>query len=146
MSKKFIANLEWLFRKRRRGIKPIFTRNNICLDREIIYDGDEANAYIEVWFDAEKKFGIKLEDDDSVNVYAHLSPYGNDVKVTYIIHYADGSIEDEQVYTSLTKGEKKLIRKMADEVSLKETGMTVNENWFAYTFSDCSGGDIIENH
>jgi hypothetical protein len=87
-------------------------------------------VYIEVWFNAEKKFGVKLRGDDSINVYAYLPAYEKNVRVSYVIHRGDGRIEDEQVYRGLTRGEKTLIREMADIVSMEETGKSVESNWF----------------
>ena len=109
----------------------LFTRRNIRINPEIEYDAGGIYAYIEVWFNPVKKFGIKLRGDDVVNVYAYLTPYKNDVEVRYIIHRYDGRAEDEQAYEGLTESEKVLIRQMADEVNLKETGKNVDANWFS---------------
>ena len=99
------------------------------IDRDIDYDGDEICAYIEVWFDPDKKFGLKLGDDEYVNVYAYITPYTGKVRVTYVIYYGDDFIDDERIFTKLTPDEKNLIREMVNEVNLKETGMTINDNY-----------------
>ena len=128
MFKKFIRSLLKTLPKigvRKSGL--LFTRDNIRIDYEFEYYDKGMLVYIEVWFDPEKKFGIKLYDDDTVNVYAYLPPNSNDVKLTYIIHRGDGKVEDEQIYDVLTDGEKALIREMANEVSLAETKMTIEE-------------------
>ena len=104
----------------------LFTRDNIRIDYEFEYCDKGMIVYIEVWFDPEKKFHIKLYDDDTVNVYAYLPPNSKDVKLTYIIHRGDGRVEDEQTYNALTQDEKNLIREMANEVSLAETKMTID--------------------
>ena len=104
----------------------LFTRNNIRIDYEFEYYDKGMFVYIEVWFDPEKKFHIKLYGDDTINVYAYLPPNSNDVKLTYIIHRGDGRVEDEQIYDALTQDEKALIREMANEVSLAETEMTID--------------------
>ena len=104
----------------------LFTRDNIRIDYEFEYCDKGMIVYIEVWFDPEKKFHIKLYDDDTVNVYAYLPPNSNDVKLTYIIHRSDGRVEDEQTYDALTQDEKALIRELANEVSLAETAMTID--------------------
>ena len=106
-----------------------FTRDNICIDREIDYEDDIVLAYVEVWFDAEKKFGIRLLDGDYVNVYAHITPDTGDLWITYIVCHTDGNTDNECVYTSITEKERDLIWEMVNEISLKETGMTVNQNW-----------------
>jgi len=129
---KIIQSLKRLLRKKIRKNELLFTRNNIRIDYEFEYYDKGIFVYIEVWFDPEKKFGIKLYDDDTVNVYAYLPPNSDDVQVSYIIHRGDGCIEDEQIYNGLTQGEKILIREMVNEVTLRETKMTIEA--FCYEF------------
>jgi hypothetical protein len=117
----------------------LFTRDNIKIDREIIFDDDIACAYIEAWFDTERKFGIRLPGSDYVNVYAFITPITGEVRVTYIIHRADGSIDNERPYKYLTESERALIREMVDEVCIKESGMTVDGIWFDLVSSGCFG-------
>lgn len=121
--------IRWLFRKRRRDRSLLFTRDNIRIDRDIDYDENGACAYIEVWFDAERKFGLWLPDEDYVNVYAFLNLRTGEMKVCYIIYYADDDIDGEYKYKGLTQGEIDLIRELMEEVSLKETGISVKSNW-----------------
>ena len=132
MFKKIISGFKKLLYKRRRDNGYLFTRDNIRIDYEIEYCGKGIYLYIEVWFDPEKKFGIKLYDEDTVNVYAFLPPDSDDVQVAYIVHRGDGRVEDEQIYDALTQNEKILIREMANEVSLTETKMTIEENYREY--------------
>ena len=61
-----------------------------------------------------------------------MPPNSDDVQVSYIIHRGDGCIEDEQIYNGLTQGEKILIREMVNEVTLRETKMTIEA--FCYEF------------
>jgi hypothetical protein len=126
---KIKQNIRWLLRKRIRDRGLLFTRDNIRIDREIDHDDDYACAYIEVWFDPEKKFGLKLGEEEYVNVYAFINSDTGDVRVEYVIYYADGFIDSGRKFTALTQDEKNLILAMVDEVSLTETGMSVKENW-----------------
>ena len=121
--------LRWLQRKRFRDNGLLFTRNNIGIDREIDYCDDYACVYIEVWFDAERKFGLKLGDEEYVNVYAFIKPNTGEVYVTYVINYFDGFIDDERQFTALTQAEKNLILTMANETSIAETGLSLDANW-----------------
>lgn len=120
----------------------LFTCENIRIDHDIDYGDKEIVAYVEVWFDAEAKFGIKLREDEYVNVYAVLSPYTDDLRVDYIIYRYTGRPDEAYTYKWLTQGEKALIREMIEEVNLRETGMTVDATWFSYENEDCfaSGG------
>jgi len=129
MFAKIKQSLRWLLRKRVRDRGLLFTRENIRIDREIEYYDNYVCAYIEVWFDAERKFGLKLGEEDYINVYAYITPNKNEVRVTYIINYYDGFIDDERTFSALTPKEKNLILIMVNEVSLTETGLSVNDNW-----------------
>ena len=129
MFTKIRRGFRWLLRKRVRDSGLLFTRENIRIDPEIFYENYNACAYIEVWFDPEKKFGLRLPGDDYVNVYAYMNPYTGDVRVSYVINYTDGFIDDERYFKKLTQDEKNLIREMVNEVSLTETGMSVDDNW-----------------
>lgn len=122
-------NIRWLLHKRLRDRKLLFTRDNICIDRDIDYGDDEIVAYIETWFDTERKFGLWLPGDDYINVYAQLFPKTGDLRVIYIMQYSDGLCYDVRTFTALTQGERDLIHEIMDEVSLRETGKTVTENW-----------------
>jgi len=122
-------NLRWLLRKRVRDSGLLFSRDNIRIDREIEYYDNYVCAYIEVWFDAERKFGLKLGDENYVNVYAYINPDTGKLFITYVIYYGDGFIDNERKITALTQEEKNLIITMVNEVSLTETGLSVNDNW-----------------
>jgi len=129
MFTKIKRGFRWLLRKRVRDRGLLFSRDNIRIDREIDYYEDYICAYIEVWFDAERKFGLKLGDEEYVNVYACITPNTGEVSVIYIIYYADGFIDDDRKFTALTPEEKNLIMSMVNETSLTETGLSVNDNW-----------------
>ena len=140
MFTKIERSFRWLLRKRVRDSGLLFTRNNIRIDRDIDYCNDYACAYLEVWFDPERKFGLKLCEDEYVNVYAFITPNTGDVRVAYVIYYADGFVDNERQFTALTQEEKNLILTMVNEVSLKETGMSVKTYW-----SKLIDDDYIEN-
>jgi hypothetical protein len=129
--KHLLCHLKWLLRKRGRDRSLLFSRKNIRIDRDLDYSAGEICAYIEVWFDPEKKFGLRLYDDDSVNVYALIKPESGDIRLIYIIHYADGYIDDVRSFRALTQEEKALIKTMVEEVSPMETGMSVKDHWLA---------------
>ena len=121
--------LRWLLRRRPRDRAAVFSRSNISIDRDIACDGGLVCLYVKAWFEPGRKFGLRLYGDDYINIYAYILPDTGDVRVTYVIHYTDGLIDAERPYMALTKDERKLIRVMADEVSLEESGMTVRQCW-----------------
>lgn len=119
-----------LRRKGHRDKNYILTRDNIKIDCEIDYYYGEACVYIEVWFDVEKKFGLKLSGDEYVNVYAYIS--NDDVRIAYVINYTDGLVDGERHFNKLIQSEKDIIREMANEISLAETGKTIDEELEGY--------------
>jgi hypothetical protein len=129
--KHLLCQLRWLLRKRGRDRGLLFSRNNIRIDRDLDYSANEVCAYIEVWFNPEKKFGLRLYYDDSIDVYAIINPETGDLRLIYIIHYADGGIDDVRLFRALTQEEKAVIKTMVEEVSLIETGMSVKDHWLA---------------
>jgi hypothetical protein len=88
---------------------------------------------------------LHLPGDDYVNVYAYINPDTGDVYVTYVICYADGSIDNEHKCKGLTQGEKALIREMVNEVSLRDTMMTAEDYWYRCGFGK-AGGECVESH
>lgn len=131
---KIKSEYRWLLRKRLRDDKLLFTRRNIFID----FDGIEYYRYfvrvnITAQFNAEKKFGLKLGEQEGVSVYAYIEPDTSDVMVTYEIYYADGLIDSERQFTALTQQEKNLILTLANEASMKETGWSVRTHWRIFT-------------
>ena len=111
--------------------KIIFTRDNIRIDREIIFEDDIAYLYIEIWFDVEHMFDIQLLDDDILNLYACISMSSGEIQATYTLYRADCDCYSTFEITDLSEVEKNTILELADEVSLMETGMTVRELWLS---------------
>ena len=107
----------------------LFTHDNIRIDREIEYTNDTVCLYIEAWFDVEKKFNIQLVEGESVNIYAYITPMTNAVRITFSLTNADGSSGLEHEYTDLLDCESNLIITLADDISLVDTGMTINQYW-----------------
>ena len=128
MFTKIKRSFKWLIRKRIRDKTLLFTRNNITIDRDITYHNDYICARVEIWFDPEKKFGLELNRDEFVKVYAYISPCGEHIFVTYTIYYGDNFI-DEPRFTPLTQEEKTLILVMVNETSVRETGQVISAIW-----------------
>ena len=55
------------------------TRNDMAIDNDMQVDGDvgqEILAYVETWFDAEKKSHVDTSADDTwLNMYARYNPF-----------------------------------------------------------------------
>lgn len=92
-------------------------RTDIAIDRDILLD-DQNNqqlvAYIETWFDVDKKFGTKTDIDEgsSVDLYAIYNPTNDHLHMEYVVKTDDG--ETWYPY-SPTESEKQLVKDMIAE-------------------------------
>lgn len=92
-------------------------RADIAIDRDMEVDcdiGQEITAYIETWFDVEKKFGITLPDDDSnwLNMYGKYNPFEDTLRIECEIYSEDGS---KYFDYELTEDESQLLKDMITE-------------------------------
>ena len=74
------------------------TRDDIEIDAEMEIDcdiGQIVTAYVETWFDVDRKFGLQTADDPCtwVNLYAKYNVPEDDLKMEYIICHPDGQDE-----------------------------------------------------
>lgn len=61
-------------------------RGDIAIDRDMEVDcdiGQEILAYVETWFDVDKKFGVHTADDDGtwLNMYARNNPFADTLRM-----------------------------------------------------------------
>lgn len=109
------------------------TKNDIAVcDLEINDDGDGISAYLETFFDVDKKFGTSVNDDENswVNFYAEYFPESGELKCTYVIDRPQNSDEHEYIPS---KTEKELIVSMLEEKCQKESGYSIKELLNSYT-------------
>ena len=104
-------------------------RKDIAVDRSMDVDGEDATeitAYIETWFDVDKKFGTSTKDDDDVwlNVYAKYNPFDDTLRIECEIDKPKGS---EYFDYTPTETEEKLIKDMIAETIQAEYGQTPQE-------------------
>ena len=104
-------------------------RKDIAVDRGMDVDGEDATeitAYIETWFDVDKKFGTSTKDDDDVwlNVYAKYNPFDDTLRIECEIDKPKGSEYFDYVPTET---EEKLIKDMIAETIQAEYGQTPQE-------------------
>ena len=95
----------------------------VC-DLEINDAGDGISAYLETFFDVDKKFGTNVNDDDDawVNFYAEYFPNTRDLKCRYFVDKPDKSEEHEYLPSNT---EKELIVSMMEELCQKEEGSSL---------------------
>lgn len=80
-------------------------------DLEVEDSGCEISAYVETWFDVDKKFHVDTASSDGtwMNMYAFFNPYEDTLKILCMVERDDGS---EEFYYEPTKNEAELIKDM----------------------------------
>lgn len=106
--------------------KNEFERKDIIVDRDMDVDCENAaeiTAYLETWFDVDKKFGTNTKDDDDVwlNMYAKYNPFDDTLRIECEIDKPKGS---EYFDYTPTEAEERLIKDMIAEKIKSEYGQT----------------------
>lgn len=104
-------------------------KQDIAIDHEMDVDcdiGQEITAYIETWFDVDKKFGTNICDEDGswLNMYAKYNPFENTLRIECEISRDDGS---EYFDYEPTANEFSLIKNMITEKIREEYHRTPQE-------------------
>ena len=101
------------------------TRDDIAIDNDFEVDcetGQEITAYVETWFDVDKKFGTDTSDEDVwLNMYAMYNPFKDTLKVECVV---DKPLESESFDYEPTESEAKLIKDMITEKLQNRYGVT----------------------
>ena len=101
--------------------RELMTKDNIAVDSELIIEDDHVNAYISIWFDADKRFGLETADtDEYINLYADYYPADGRLDVYYIHRGADGEEIATKSFDDLTAGEKDLIIQLMKNEGMDE--------------------------
>ena len=106
-------------------------RGDIAIDRDMEVDSDigqEILAYVEVWFDADKKFSIHTADNDGtwLNLYARYNPFADTLRMECEID--SDSPENNQYFDyEPTAAEAQLIKEMITEKIQEAYGQTPQE-------------------
>lgn len=107
-------------------------RKDIVVDRDMEVDGEigqEISAYLETWFDVDKKFGTDTASDDDkwLNLYAKYNPFEDTLRLEYTVitstTYEEGEYEPTENESKLIK----LIKEMIVEKIREEYGQTPQE-------------------
>lgn len=117
-------------------------RSDIVVSRDMDIDcdiGQEITAYLETWFDVDKKFGTDTASDDDkwLNLYAKYNPFEDTLRLEYTVttssSYEDGEYDP-------TEDEAKLIKEMITEKIREEHGQTPQEFCLSVTEDMGMGG------
>lgn len=104
-------------------------RTDIAIDPEIDVDFDDSHvisAYIEIWFDVDKKFGTNInnEDDTWLNMYGKYNPFEDTLRIECEIARDDSS---KSFLYQPTDDEATLIKELIAEKLQSQYGETPRE-------------------
>ena len=104
------------------------TRNDIAIGPDVEVDTETGlvTAYVETWFDVDKKFGTHTKDDDNtlVNFYIYYCPQTGNLSTEYVV---SRNLKDEVHSYIPTESEKKLFVEMMEETSQQAHGVSLEE-------------------
>ena len=105
-----------------------FEKGDIEIREDIELDIEHSNIFVvmEEWFDADKKFGINVNDNDGVwvNIYATYHPFTKEIRMFYDIDTDEGVYEREYIPTD---EEKELLVQQIEQVCEQQTKMSCKE-------------------
>ena len=105
-----------------------FEKGDIEIREDIELDIEHSNIFVvmEEWFDADKKFGINVNNNDSVwlNIYATYHPFTKEIRMFYDIDTEEGVYEREYIPTD---EEKELLVQQIEQVCEQQTKMSCKE-------------------
>lgn len=82
-------------------------------DIQVSEDGHSIIAYLETWFDAEKKFQEDLSDDETwLDLYATYDPFADTLTMGYVVETATHYFSNDY---QPTEGEERLVKDMITE-------------------------------
>ena len=104
-------------------------RKDMVIDRDMEVDCDEGTqitAYIETWFDVDKKFMVHTDADEGtwLNMYAKYNSFEDTLRIECVI---SGDAGDQEFDYSPTKAESDLIKEMIAEKINELHGQTPQE-------------------
>lgn len=105
-------------------------RTDIIIDRDMSVEdanvGQEITAYIETWFDVDKKFGTDTSSEDGkwLNLYGIYNPFEDTLRLEYTVS-TDDDYESHEYEP--TENEANLIKQMIAEKIYEEHGQSPQE-------------------
>ncbi len=105
------------------------TKDMLTVDGDMEVDSDigqEITAYLEVWFDADEKFGLHINDEEDtwLNLYAKYNPFADTLRLECEISRNDSSDHFDYVPTA---AESQTIKDMIAEHIYMRYGQTPQE-------------------
>ena len=121
------------------------TRDDLAIDHDMQIDGEEGHeitAYIETWFDVDKKFNIDTASDDDtwLNMYGRYNPFDDTLRIECEISRQDSSSYFDY---EPTKDEEQLIKDLITEKIREDYNQTPQEFCDEYYGAEPTIGGIL---
>ena len=105
----------------------ILEEDDIGIDTEFTYDHDGITAYVEIWFDVDRRFSASLKDGDYIDLYATYNPETELFTATAVTVRQSDSREYNEVH--LLPCERKLIISQMEQVSQEQSHQSLKEQF-----------------
>jgi len=105
----------------------IIEADDIRIDSDLIADEKGVTAYIETWFDVKRRFGVELNGDASLDLYATVKPDTGALNASIVISREPGD-ERECIEVTLLPCERKLITEGMETIE-KEHGTSLKAHY-----------------
>ncbi|HBT64807.1 MAG TPA: hypothetical protein DEB10_09140 [Ruminococcaceae bacterium] len=109
--------------------QEVITAENLEIDNDdgLMIEKDHINAYIGAYFNAVKRFNLKIESkDDYLSLYADFYPTDGRLDVYYIHHGSDGGEIATKPVDDLTDDEKEAILQLMKDAGLDDLVAEMN--------------------
>lgn len=118
---------EYVYTEISNSDRGIIEADDIRIDPELIADEKGVTAYIETWFDVERRFGVELSGDDSLDLYATVHPDTGELKSSVVITKASND-DREYMNVALLPCERQLITERMEAIE-QEHGTSLKEHY-----------------
>ena len=103
--------------------REMMTADNMGINSNdgLMYEGEKINAYIDTYFDVDKRFGLHTKGTDSyINLYADYDPADGSLSVYYILHDMDDTEHEPVSVDDLTIAEQNTILQLMRDAGMDD--------------------------
>ena len=111
--------------------RKMMTADNIGINSDdgLFADGDRVTAYLDTYFDVDKRFGLQTEGTNAyVDLCANYYPEDDSLSVYYILHDTDGTEREPFPVDDLTGTEQETILQLMKDAGLDDLVAGMNED------------------
>ena len=103
--------------------REMMTADNLGINRNdgLMYEGEKINAYVDTYFDVDKRFGLQINGTDAyINLYADYDTADGSLSVYYILHDMDDTEHEPVSVNDLTIAEQNTILQLMRDAGMDD--------------------------